>query len=133
MNGGGQLPPGQFHRTDGGRRFSKRPKQSNDCTVRSLAVALSISYDAAYDAMKLYTGRKPGRGAASPILYRGLGFEHIDVPDNTVRYSDWIEMHPKGRWLVLSHHHVAAILDGVLYDETATDLYIKDGGVWRVR
>jgi hypothetical protein len=50
-----------FKRTDAGRSKSKRPKQSRDCAVRSLATALLMNYDAAYTVLAK-AGRKCNRG-----------------------------------------------------------------------
>lgn len=47
--------------TDAGRSQSKRPRQSNDCTVRALALALDCPYDQAYDTLKT-AGRIASRG-----------------------------------------------------------------------
>lgn len=48
-----------FQQTDAGRAKSRRPRQKNDCTVRALALARSLHYDAAYDDLK-----KAGRGCS---------------------------------------------------------------------
>lgn len=56
-----QLSDYPYNKNDGGRTLSKRPKQSNDCTVRSIAIACEITYDTAYDILK-EAGRKCGQG-----------------------------------------------------------------------
>ena len=50
-----------FINDDAGKSKSKRSKQENDCTVRSLAIAFDMEYDDAYNYLKEH-GRKNGRG-----------------------------------------------------------------------
>src|SRR5882757_6395218 len=47
--------------TDSGRSQSRRPKQTNDCTVRAYALAFGIPYDSAYDQLA-GAGRKCAKG-----------------------------------------------------------------------
>ncbi|KKN24343.1 hypothetical protein LCGC14_0895700 [marine sediment metagenome] len=53
--------PSHFCKSDAGRSQSKRPKQKNDCAVRSLSLVASVSYDTAYDYIA-YLGRKCSNG-----------------------------------------------------------------------
>ena len=59
-----------FERSDGGRDRI----ESNDCTVRALALALDMPYAEAHGLMKQY-GRQDGKGVSSGLIYRHIRYQ----------------------------------------------------------
>lgn len=114
-----------WDRTDGGRSNSRRPRQSNDCTVRALATAASVEYDTAYDEL-MSAGRKAGRGFhfrkwASASTFNGYRFDWIGFPAvkgmwrvNPVLFAMKFR---QGRFILKTAKHVLACVDGRVSDE----------------
>ena len=114
------VPVAPFTFDDGGRQRSKRPRQKNDCTVRAIAIACSISYDCAYDLLKA-NGRKCSRGIRlRPLLERALlneyRFEWIAFPaiKGYLRMypGDFCKIFPRGRWIIKTAKHVSTVVQG---------------------
>jgi hypothetical protein len=113
-----------FDRSDSGRATSKRPRQSNDCTVRALAAATGAPYDTAYDALKA-EGRKTGRGFnfrawAKAREFGGYSFAWMSFPAvkgmwrvNPVTFA---LRFPEGRFILRVSKHVMACVDGRIVD-----------------
>lgn len=113
-----------FDLTDAGRSTSRRPRQSNDCTVRALARTTGAAYDDAYDAL-MKGGRKAGRGFnfrawAKGREFNGYRFEWIGFPAvkgfwrvNPVTFA---LMFPEGRFILRTAKHVLACVDGRISD-----------------
>lgn len=55
----------RFMQTDGGRQFSKRPRQHNDCAVVAVATLLRLPYDEVFEELKR-RGRKNNSGFYFP-------------------------------------------------------------------
>lgn len=123
--------------SDAGRAKSKRPRQSRDCTVRSLAVCLQLTYDAAYD-MLANAGRKGHHAfdleaCARKTLFRDgfgdtiffklqkMGFQKGNrcghPATRRYRLEDFCEDNPKDRFIVGTAGHVMAVVDGDAYDD----------------
>lgn len=106
--------------TDGGRASSSRPRQRNDCTVRALAIAGSLSYDDAYDLLK-EAGRKCSRGFQfSAWLNRQGWAARISFPavkgQRRMNPATFVQRFPKGRFICQVAKHVFAVIDGVVFD-----------------
>lgn len=117
--------PYPFIRTDAGRAQSKRPKQFNDCSVRALALVCNLSYDEAY-AMLAKAGRKSCKRFdiadwAAVASVHGHRFVWHPFPavrgERRMTPISFCEQHPTGRWIVRVSRQVAAVIDGVLYDD----------------
>lgn len=116
----------RFLATDAGRAQSRRPRQSNDCTVRALALATGTDYDDAYDTLAA-AGRRCARGFhfrawAKGATFNGFSFEWAAFPAvkgdwrmNPVRFAI---AHPEGRFILKTAKHVLAVVDGVIMDST---------------
>lgn len=125
--------PLAIHYTDAGRSRSKRPKQTVDCSVRSLASTTGSSYDFAYDALKA-AGRKSNRGFdierwARTNTINGRRFSNFQAfpyypteARRRYRLSDFLEDHPKGDFIVGTAKHVQAVRDGIVWDDLAWHL-----------
>lgn len=122
--------PTKFVKTDAGRSGSRRPKQTNDCSVRALALAAGITYDEAYDFLAA-KGRQSGRGfnlrrtlnahamTHEPLLGHRIikhsfpavsGFPRMKVGTFCMEYTN-------GRFITNQAKHMAAVIDGYLHDE----------------
>lgn len=117
------LVPGYpFQQTDAGRSQSRRPKQTNDCTVRALALARGLAYDEACDLLKA-----AGRGCSNKFHLgdwlkgqpwaQKTSFQAIKGQRrmNPVRFC---AEHPKGTFICKTAKHVFVVIDGVVLDNT---------------
>lgn len=121
--------PAKFICSDGGRSESKRPKQSNDCTVRALALACDIDYDDAYDYLT-EQGRKCSKGfflnkhldklAKTNIPIFGYKLSTISFPAIKNRERMFVAafpiFYPKGRYIIRQAKHMAAVIEGFVKD-----------------
>jgi len=109
--------------TDGGRSKSKRPKQTNDCTVRALAIAVNQPYDVVYDALA-----KGGRKCSSGFnidtwLWKNrdnvFGYKAIMIESYKFELIQNIAHKiSKGRYLICIRDHVYAFVNNAVHDET---------------
>jgi hypothetical protein len=117
-------PNFSFRLSDAGRATSKRPKQHNDCTVRALSTACSISYDEAYELLAK-AGRKCGRGFhfrafALAAEVAGYKFRWVPFPAKKghprMRPGSFTQEFPDGRFILRTAKHVMACVDGTIFD-----------------
>ena len=111
-----------WSRTDAGRSESRRPRQSNDCTVRALATARQITYDAAYDVLK-DAGRSSGRRfRMQDWLDLQPWAEKISFPavkgKPRMNVAAFVHQYPQGIFIVRVAKHVFAVRDGVVFDDS---------------
>lgn len=120
-----------FKYSDGGRSKSRRPRQSNDCTMVALAIACELPYDAVYDYLK-EEGRKCWSGFRFGDWVKLLKWNEQDffgydlnwfalpAKKGELRVSPdkFCEMYPKGTYILRVSRHVIAVKDGVYYDHT---------------
>ncbi len=116
---------------DGGRNFSRRPLQINDCTVRSLAILSKFPYDEVYDVLAK-AGRKPHQGFYIEKWInkvKGKAFDgrlkkiNVEKTKNHPELTpmNFTEYFPRGRYLLEGYTHVWAVVDG------------KHRDLWRVK
>lgn len=108
--------------SDAGRSASRRPRQTNDCTVRALATVMGSSYDEAYEELKR-AGRKCRSGfRLSDWLGAQAWATKIAFPavkgQKRMNPSSFVKTFPAGRYIVKVSHHVFACIDGIVHDET---------------
>ena len=115
-----------FDQHDAGRSTSKRPRQTNDCTVRALASAAGAEYDRVYDTLAA-AGRKGARGFdirtwAKRAEFNGYRFAWLGFPAvkgmwrvNPVLFA---LKFPEGRFILRTAKHVIACVDGRISDTT---------------
>lgn len=132
-----------MHRTalqDAGRANSFRPRQKNDCTVRAVALATQISYDAAYELLAA-AGRKCSKGFAfkpwaAAAVVNGYGFEWQAVRKQRGRprlgLALFCQFYPTGTYIVLVKRHVLTVIDGVCHDCFISDAQQPVQGFWQV-
>lgn len=105
-------------------RYNPNPehKYVPDCTVRAISKLMDIDWDTTYMALTVQ-----GFMDKSPFIddkvwgqfLRKNGYRVMPLPDlcpycYTVR--EFANDHPHGRYLVKTHEHVIAIIDGDYYD-----------------
>ena len=130
------MKPYKLKLNDGGRNLSRRPYQINDCVVRALAIACRVKYDDVYDKLKR-AGRKSHQGfdldewlGVSPVCTLQRTFTKVNKKGLTV--NNFVSRHSKGTFLIMNHHHVWVVIDGVHHDM----IRVKDqplASIWRVR
>lgn len=100
--------------------LSTRFAEANDCTVRSIAIVTSLSYDHVFDVLA-EAGRKPNRGFESDQWLkkrrgRVLGGRFKAVNVKGLVPDTFAHRYPIGRYLVETADHVYSVLDGVAHD-----------------
>ncbi len=106
--------------SDAGRSQSKRPKQSNDCAVRALALARNLPYDEAYDLLA-EAGRKCSRGfhlqkwLPEQPWVKKLSFQAVKGQRrmNPARFCAEFKT---GTFICRVAKHVFVVKDGVVFD-----------------
>lgn len=129
-----------FQVADGGRAKSKRPRQSNDCTVRAFALACAVPYDLAYDTLAA-AGRRSGGRFKFREWVEGTEFAEYEFTwrgfpavrgERRMNPHSFAEKHPSGRFILRTAGHVMACIDGVLLDTAAPPAGRCVYGAWRV-
>ena len=123
-----------FKCTDAGRSTSKRPRQTNDCTVRALALASGKAYDETYDYLKMM-GRKSHRPFAIAHLLNtqinnhvnilGLRFIRHSFPavkgQKRMNVGRFLAEYNRERFIIELAKHVVYVADGIYYDDYQYD------------
>lgn len=109
--------------TDAGRASSRRPKQRDDCTVRALAVARGLEYDAAYDTLA-EAGRKASRRFDMVEWLNAQPWAHkISFPavkgQRRMNPDTFGREYAQGVYICRTAKHVYAVVDGVIHDDHA--------------
>ena len=114
-----------FIKNDCNKKFSKRPKQDNDCTVIALGIACNISYDRSYNILKFFAKRKCNRAASYDKCLKKLNkisllpykFNWIPFPaikgQKRMTPIEFIKKYPKGVYIIETARHVFAMKDGI--------------------
>jgi hypothetical protein len=114
-----------FVKTDAGRGQSRRPRQSNDCTVRSVALAFGLDYDVAYDLLA-DAGRKCAKKFdfttwADTAEVDGKRLSRRTFPavkgERRMNPETFCATFKTGTYIVKTAKHVFVIKDGVAYDD----------------
>ena len=97
-------------------------RKTGDCTVRALAKALDIDWESAYVrlCMNGYAmGAMPDSREMFSATLRKNGFYRTAIPNtcpDCYTADDFCEDNPDGTFVLAFDHHVATVVDGVLYD-----------------
>jgi hypothetical protein len=107
---------------DGGRNYSRRPYQINDCSVRAFAILSGLPYDEIYDILRK-AGRKSNEGFWSDRwIERKKGkvlngkFKRVSLKRGKITPMNFSKFYPRGRYLLESHNHTWVVIDGVHRD-----------------
>jgi hypothetical protein len=125
------IVPTNFIWSDAGRSLSKRPRQKNDCTIRALALVTNVGYDTAYDFIKslgrkshqsfrlgLYLNRMSKTGELV-LGHRIIKHSFPAQKDKERMYvGAFCVFYPTGKFIIKQARHLAAALDGMVYDLT---------------
>lgn len=127
------------------------PNEANDCTVRALANAKNIEYEAAHSLLKSL-GRKDRKGCIArvwAVAYRDAGLTLVGVYGKTRRARSLARLEgvearkgttlgtllpsiASGRFIVMITGHAIAVLDGQVIDRFASLAGSSVFGVYRV-
>ena len=95
--------------------------ESNDCAVRSAAVACAVTYDTAHAAFKSH-GREDRRGTKLPTVTAALreltgdGDLRMTRMNYRCTLGRFYEGKRDGFYVVWVAHHLIALVDGVVHD-----------------
>ena len=115
------------------RKGSAQYREKNDCTVVATAATCNVQYWEAHRALKKH-GRKKHTGAGPHIYLKAikdLGFKTVwfewskicqMARDNGTTYltsNNVVKaLPPRGKYLIRTHTHIAAVVDGEMVDWT---------------
>lgn len=97
-------------------------RKVGDCSVRAVAKALNMGWEAAYIALAingLQMGDMPSSDSVWGAALRQQGFKRAVIPDtcpSCYTAQDFCEEHPHGVYVLGFGGHVATVEDGDLYD-----------------
>ena len=124
------------------REFNNNPtgRRVGDCAVRAVSVALGTDWETAYTLIAdagFAMGDMPSSDSVWGAVLREHGFYRQTIPNtcpDCYSAEDFCRDHPHGTYVLGLGGHVAAVVDGVLYDTwDSRDLipvyvwYRKDG------
>jgi hypothetical protein len=127
--------------TDGGRRNEGFTHETNDCTVRAVAIACNVPYTQAHVELAR-RGRKDGKGIAmratvmkDPVFCGKRLVPVFDMMKNNGKCICLVtarKMFPKGRYTIVKSGHAFALVDGVDHDLSGNSKWIMVKIMWRV-
>jgi len=127
------VPTAPFVWDDGGRSRSRRSKQINDCTVRAVAIARSLTYDEVYDKLS-GLGRECREGFHLHQINPGQWIPFQSIKGFARMYAGpFCKIFGNGRYIIKTAKHVAAVVDGLLHDTSRTDAFRCVYGAWQIR
>lgn len=96
--------------------------ESNDCSVRAFAVAACVDYYVAHDIFAK-AGRRPRHKTAGwiteSVMVRYFPNVHqVYAYDRRMTIKRFVELYPKGHYLVHVRGHALAVCDGVTHNWT---------------
>ena len=108
---------------------SKRMGETNDCSVKAVAMSGRVSYAIAHAKCKEH-GRKPKRGMSEiHILFvlRSMGFDVTLIRNRNQRQKNGSKFTPKtvgsvcksGYYVAFTRNHVLPVINGEVYDWTS--------------
>lgn len=102
------------------RRYENNPcrRSLGDCAVRAVAVALGVDWYEAYDLLSAEARRQCDMPSSDDVIDDVLaryGFSD-PVPAHGVTAERFCRGHPRGVYVLALSGHVAAAVDGYLYD-----------------
>lgn len=103
-----------------------------DCSARAVSSALDIPWSEAYDMLS-DSARNMGMmmdSVEAVEIFLDRWFDRVYVTEETVK--EFIENHPRGRFLITMPGHITALVNGVNYDTfNPGDRYIWSA--WQVK
>lgn len=119
------------------RVYAPIGRELNDCAVRALALAASLSYQDAHDLLSWHGRQKDGVTRNAHKLYDVLFPEcrieatagHHPMYDRPT-VGQFLKAHPVGRFLCMVKGHAFAVRDGIVYDTVWTALKTRVWFAW---
>ena len=115
------------------RSASKRLNETNDCTVKAVAIATGISYERVHEAFKK-VGRKDREGCSTwkvEIAMTNLGFKAEKLKEWKGKTAKTLDLPRKDNYIVFTCNHALAVKFGLVKDWTAERRHrITD--VWKI-
>lgn len=102
------------------KQYASQHHETNDCTVKAIAIACDVPYAVAHKALKIQ-GRLNRKGAyrhQQVKAIQSLGFKAISVPftASTVTSLKFEPAVAKGYYMAFIKRHVLAVVDGKVED-----------------
>ena len=129
------------------RKGSAQYREKNDCSVVATAATCDVQYWEAHRALKKH-GRKKHTGAGPHIYLKAikdLGFKTVwfewskicqMARDNGTTYltsNNVVKaLPPRGKYLIRTHTHIAAVVDGEMVDWTEGRRF-RVAQIWEVK
>lgn len=106
------------------RHFNNNPtgRSVGDCAVRAVSKALDIDWEAAYSLIAkngYIMGDMPSSNGVWGAVLRQHGFKRFNLPDSCpdcYTAEDFAKDNPVGIFVLGFGNHVAAVIDGDIYD-----------------
>lgn len=106
------------------RHFNNNPtgRSVGDCAVRAVSKALGIDWEAAYSLIAkngYIMGDMPSSNGVWGAVLRQHGFKRFNLPDSCpdcYTAEDFTKDNPAGVFVLGFGNHVAAVIDGDIYD-----------------
>jgi hypothetical protein len=110
--------------------------ETNDCTVKALAVSLDIPYDQAYLYAMRSFNRKRNTGPSPNVLKRAFSsdkaftefqskalkttYKQVDgrMLDREMTIGTFVKTYPSGTYYVVVSRHALVIKNGIVYDHS---------------
>ena len=104
--------------------FQNNPlnKSVGDCTVRAISLATNQSWDDVYWGLceqGFEMGDMPSSNAVGGEYLKKLGFNRYAINSacpSCYKISDFAKDHPRGTFIVGTGTHLAAVINGTVYD-----------------
>ena len=106
------------------RYFQPNPAANNtrDCVIRAVSAALDMSWDDAFDLVAeraKQMGQTMDDNAVYGSILRQMGFARAIIPNycpDCYTAEDFARQHPSGVFVLGFTGHVAAVIDGRIWD-----------------
>ena len=106
------------------RFFQPNPTGTNtrDCVIRAVSAVLDISWDDAFDLVSERAkamGQTMDDNAVYGSILRQIGFARAIIPNSCpdcYTAEDFVYDHPRGVYVLGFTGHVAAVIDGQIWD-----------------
>lgn len=96
----------------------EKGKWSGDCAIRCATILLGLSWNNAFDVLSKYAKNNGCITSTSWMLYNFFshyGYAYKETKKD-ITFGQFAKKHPHGKYAIFSSDHVAALIDGKIYD-----------------